>query len=64
MPSTAAPIVCLIFVLTSDQLALLGYAEEVGIALTKGPKVGSFSSALAAEVVAGSRSYSLSNCAW
>jgi hypothetical protein len=40
--------VCLIFVLTSDQLAAVGYDEEVAMALTKEPKIGSDSSASAA----------------
>src|ERR1700759_4462262 len=64
LPVTAVPIVFWTWVLTWAHAVLLGYCTDSGRALMKEPKIGSLASALAAETVAGSRSYSRSNCSW
>ncbi len=61
---TAVPIVCWILVFTFAHEVSLGYCTEFGSAVRNGAKTGSEDSALVAEVVAGSRSYSLSKASW
>ena len=64
LPVTAVPIVCWILVFTFAHAVSLGYCTEFGSAVRNGAKTGLVDRALAAVVVAGSRSYSLSKASW
>src|ERR1700761_7308574 len=64
LPVTAVPIVCWILAFTLAQAVSLGYCTEFGSAFRNGAKIASELRACVAVVVAGSRSYSLSNCTW
>src|ERR1700712_237238 len=63
-PVTAVPIVCWTCVLTLAHTVSLGYCTALGSAFRNGPKTGSEARDVAADVVAGSSLYSLSNWTW